>query len=330
MANQKKVIQELANRWNFTYNKKNGVTLGGYRGFTIAVYPSLLQSKGTVELKFYAGDVSGLSTGTGDYGLDDGCRMVTAQDFSSLNLPSEIYFRVDQGEIVVARVCKGKVNDMVVSLADAVDKIITVLENNHYVNVDCMGQQGVGHLMIVQGEKKIVTAASAAALSKSLKQGEQEALAQPENVLLGSLGAIVGSLAGIVLAVIFSLMNRISYFSGALGGFCSVWLYKKLGGRTSLTGCIVGCIANAVASYCSAVLCCGLDLWRIYKSSGYNVDFSYVLFHAKEIYELYGELDAYYHNFYMTLGFGVISSLIIVISAYASEKSKYSLKKLDD
>ena len=69
-----------------------------------------------------------------------------------------------------------------------------------------------------------------------------------ENVSMGILGALVGSLAGLAAAFLLSMMNIISALAGVAGVFCAYWCYKKFSGaRASKLGIIVSTIFTLIA-----------------------------------------------------------------------------------
>ena len=75
-------------------------------------------------------------------------------------------------------------------------------------------------------------------------------LAQPvkENVGLGILGALVGSLVGLLATFLLSMANIIASVAGLAGIFCSYWCYKKFSGaKASTLGIIIATVFTVAA-----------------------------------------------------------------------------------
>lgn len=85
---------------------------------------------------------------------------------------------------------------------------------------------------------------------------------KPENVLLGTLGAIVCALAGAVVYFILYQANIIAWLSGLAGIFCSYWGYGKFSGnKASKKGLIIALICTVLALILAEFVCIAYELY---------------------------------------------------------------------
>ena len=86
-----------------------------------------------------------------------------------------------------------------------------------------------------------------------------------ENVLAGSVGAFLFSLAG---AVIYFLLNMIGYvasISGLVGAVCAVKGYALFSKKESKKGIIIAAIVSLLVMVFAWYLCVGYDIYDAYK-----------------------------------------------------------------
>ena len=106
-------------------------------------------------------------------------------------------------------------------------------------------------------------------MSTNMMAAEME---KQENVALGIIGAIGGSLIGVVVMALFYYGNYyeyVNYLSGMIMIFCSIKGYEKLSGKSSTRGMIISTIVTLAMIYVGARFCFAILLTQYY--SGYNV-----------------------------------------------------------
>lgn len=92
-----------------------------------------------------------------------------------------------------------------------------------------------------------------------------------ENKVLGTLGALLGSLAG---AVVYFFLNRagfIASISGLAGTYCALTLYRKFAGRQSTYGAWVSIIFCLLSIVGSCYFCLAYDVFEVYRFEGISI-----------------------------------------------------------
>ena len=64
-------------------------------------------------------------------------------------------------------------------------------------------------------------------------------LKQKENVLMGTIGALIGSLAGVVLIVLLGQIGFVASIAGLVMAYACLYMYEKMGGSISVVGIII-------------------------------------------------------------------------------------------
>ena len=77
----------------------------------------------------------------------------------------------------------------------------------------------------------------------------ESAFAPKENMLLGIVGALIGSLLGVASIVLFFQMDMVASLSGLILAFCTLKGYEMLGKKLGNIGIII-CILIMLAVYC--------------------------------------------------------------------------------
>jgi succinate dehydrogenase/fumarate reductase cytochrome b subunit len=103
-------------------------------------------------------------------------------------------------------------------------------------------------------------------MSTNMMAAEME---KQENVALGIIGAIGGSLIGVVVMVLLYYANTVAAIAGIAMIICAVKGYEKLSGRFSTRGVIISAIVTIAMVYVGARFCFAIELSEYYK--GYNV-----------------------------------------------------------
>ncbi len=82
---------------------------------------------------------------------------------------------------------------------------------------------------------------------------------EPENVLMGILGALLFSLAGAVLYFIIYQLDFIAGIAGFVSVICAIKGYKLLGKRESVKGVVISVIISVVVILLAAIYSIGFD-----------------------------------------------------------------------
>ena len=80
-------------------------------------------------------------------------------------------------------------------------------------------------------------------------QSDEPSIDIKENVLLGTLGALLGAALGSASIILLSQINIVSALSGLLIAFCALKGYEILGGKLSTLGIIISIVFVLIAPY---------------------------------------------------------------------------------
>ncbi len=108
--------------------------------------------------------------------------------------------------------------------------------------VCCCADTGSYHNLgtyMCSGVPAVLSAEAYAARSGKAVQSYQEELLKKENVAAGIVGAILGSLIGVLSIVLIGQLGYIAAISGFIMAICTLKGYEKLGGKLSKKGVII-------------------------------------------------------------------------------------------
>ncbi|MBE6976825.1 MAG: hypothetical protein E7439_06500 [Ruminococcaceae bacterium] len=111
-------------------------------------------------------------------------------------------------------------------------------------------------------------------LKQEIPQAEPAVKAQkPENVLLGTLGAVLGAVIGIVCILLFRQMGFVAALSGAVLAICTMKGYSLLGGKLSLKGMLISAGLMLIAPYIAYQLSWAFVILERAQCEGMNWNF---------------------------------------------------------
>lgn len=133
---------------------------------------------------------------------------------------------------------------------------------------------------------------------------------QKENVILGTVGALLGSLLGALSIFLFYLMEMVASFSGVVMAFCTLMGYQLLGKKMSTKGIIICVVIMLVMTFVGFELSQGILL---NKELDIGISESLDLLHTMMDYD--EELKGlYYKDLAMQYVFCAIGAVGIIIS----------------
>lgn len=86
-----------------------------------------------------------------------------------------------------------------------------------------------------------------------------------ENVLLGTVGALIGCIIGAVLIVVLSYMGYMASISGLVMGICALKGYTLLGKKMSVKGIVITAVLMIVTVLVSHMVGWGLAVAEVYE-----------------------------------------------------------------
>lgn len=122
----------------------------------------------------------------------------------------------------------------------AVDALPTFLRDSGMENC-CRHCGAVGHTdaYCILGATDLLCEPCFSQISESADRSQQAYLQKNENVVAGSVGALLGSLIGAVAIILLSRLGFVAAISGVIMAVCAVKGYELLGGKFSVTGAII-------------------------------------------------------------------------------------------
>ena len=90
-----------------------------------------------------------------------------------------------------------------------------------------------------------------------------------ENVFLGIVGAVIGSLIGSALWIVLGQVGFIAGIAGYAIVFCSIRGYKLLGGNVSKKGIVICVIFSVIMIFAAEYVSTGIVIYQAFKDDYY-------------------------------------------------------------
>lgn len=157
-------------------------------------------------------------------------------------------------------------------------------------------------------------------LAASAKQNKSE------NVIAGTVGALLGSLVGVVSIIIFSQLGYVAILSGIIMAICTLKGYELLGGKLTKKGIIVSVIVMIVMTYVGD----RLD-WAIVIASALDVPFTLAYQILPDLlYEEVIEMATYVGNLVLQYLFVLLGAVPTIINSLRNNKVKNCIYRLGE
>ena len=313
MANITKVIKEISDVFGFKYDSKRNIAYGEKQGYKMLVDIRMNGSQFV-----HIGVCVDINGSVADKAL-----------LESVTLPKSVKISTNNNaiDIIFPPAMKLQTNtDTAVSAAQA---LLRMLAENNAVNCDITGKKGEIDIYSVKGEYVFLTAESADELRARLSIDKGVEAEKTENYILGTIGALVGSLAGVLLILLIARLGRISAISGIVMGIAVSFMYLKFAKKFSRISVIICCFISIVMTYIAFRLDIAIDLYSALKDSIYHgVSFMTCFVESKSFFVSIGETGTYYHNLFLMMLMGCVGGIGAPIAAYSAEKNKFSFEKV--
>ena len=89
-------------------------------------------------------------------------------------------------------------------------------------------------------------------------------LKKNENIFKGILGALIGSLAGVVLIVLLAQIGFVASVSGLVMAYAAVYMYEKFAGSISIKGIIACIVIMLIMTFFGVTLAVGVQIAKEY------------------------------------------------------------------
>ena len=214
-------------------------------------------------------------------------------------------------------------------LINALDYMTDYLSEKGFVNCSEMdGNPCETGVYYAAGAVRLLSQADYERLSRNVKQLAEQDEATNENVPMGIVGAILGSLVGVAAIVLLDRIGFVAAIGGTIMAYCAVFGYEKLGHKLSSKSRWIILAVMVVMVLFANHLCWGISLYNALKER-YIVTFTQVL-------DLLGELlsennlwGRYFLNLGMIMlftGLGAIPLLNRSVNSVIESKTAYVIE----
>ncbi len=156
-----------------------------------------------------------------------------------------------------------------VTKKSTIKKIISVictsaefLKSRGYENAcgDCGKKEDDLSFYLIGGSVACLCNACHEKVGSELQQAQILESEKPENVVFGTVGAILGALVGLVAILLISQLGYISVLGGLAMGICTIFAYEKFGGKINTKGIVISSIVMIIMTYVAATLAITIDI----------------------------------------------------------------------
>ncbi len=134
-----------------------------------------------------------------------------------------------------------------------------------------------------------------------------------ENVLMGTVGALIGSLAGVIVTILISQLGFIASISGVVMSLCTFYMYEKLGHGISKKGVFICILIIIGMTFVAHNLSYSLEIYKYLSKNGFKPSLFKIFFNFYEAYDLFYEDYSYYiRDILMLYGFSILGAFGII------------------
>lgn len=208
---------------------------------------------------------------------------------------------------------------------EALESVTAYLSTHSYVQVcEMTGETKDVHLYQIGNQYSFLTTEAFGKVSREMDRSEQESFQASENVFLGFIGAVLGSLIGVAAIVFVGQLGYISYISGLVMGVCVVKGYELLAKRFSTKGAIISIIVSLVMTFFANQLDWSVSFQRYYGLSIFDT-LPYI---HEFLAEGYIDSYTYYFNLAFVFIFNAIGAAVTINSLLKLNRTKFEVRKL--
>lgn len=142
-----------------------------------------------------------------------------------------------------------------------------------------------------------------------------------ENVFLGLIGGLIGSLAGVASIVLLSRIGFVASIAGLVMAICTIKLYEKFAGSISKKGIIICIVITLLMTLLAENISFAWQVVRELDAKGYKGDFFDIFFN---LYKYMGE--GYFNNSTYFTNLGLVY-LFNIIGAFSLFKTQLGITK---
>lgn len=214
------------------------------------------------------------------------------------------------------------------NLLDILNTLTTFLRERNFVPCcqSCgASAQTVGFML--NGTRLHLCAECAAKVKSENEATAQKWEQKSVNLFGGIIGAILGSLIGVVCIVIFGQLGYVAALSGTLMAFCTLKGFDKLGGKLTVPGIVLSCIIMVGMTYLGNRLDWAIEFSNAMKEY-YDVSIFDAFRMVPELVESTDVMGDYIVSFLQQMLFILIGAVPTIISITRAQKNIHCVSQI--
>lgn len=309
------MYQNMAVGMGLCYDEANNTIHGIFRNFNVVIYA--LDARYPYNMTVEAGAINGMQLSKED---------IKAFVKSSGFIKS---FKQEGRRVSGTFMVNRKKEQTLPSLAAALNGFADYLISRGFVPCcENCGKQVPTVGYIVGGKHAVLCDECGQAISRTMAGNAAIEDTKVENVPAGIIGAILGSLLGLLSIILISRLGYISFISGLIMGICTVKGYELLAKKLSKKGVIISIIVMCIMTYVADRADWAIEVLAAFRDE-YNITF-FEAFRAVPslISERVIEMSSYIGNLVLLYIAILAGGIPTAIAVMGSKKIKNSIVRL--
>ena len=245
-------------------------------------------------------------------------------EFKSESLPNLSTLSINQ--YLVSFVVKGAMrkSKTIEKLQTLITDLVEFLETHHFVQVCAYsGQEGPVSLYQLGESVFIINEESYQFLKSNLQIEMDSYHSQKENVLLGTIGALLGALIGGAVALFIARLGYVAVAAGLVLGICTIKGYEMFARKLSRKGILISVVLMVVTVFLVNQIDLAMEV-----VAQLGVEFAYAFRVVNELIASGEYPDNYFFNLGMLAVFTLVGAGISISSVWSSHKTKGTARKI--
>lgn len=245
-------------------------------------------------------------------------------EFKSESLPNLSTLSINQ--YLVSFVVKGAMrkSKTIEKLQTLITDLVAFLETHHFVQVcGYSGQEGPVSLYQLGESVFIINEESYQFLKSNLQIEMDSYHSQKENVLLGTIGALLGALIGGAVALFIARLGYVAVAAGLVLGICTIKGYEMFARKLSRKGILISVVLMVVTVFLVNQIDLAMEV-----VAQLGVEFAYAFRVVNELIASGEYPDNYFFNLGMLAVFTLVGAGISISSVWSSHKTKGTARKI--
>lgn len=245
-------------------------------------------------------------------------------EFKSESLPNLSTLSINQ--YLVSFVVKGAMrkSKTIEKLQTLIRDFVDFLESHHFVQVcGYSGQEGPVSLYQLGESIFIINEESYQFLKSNLQIEMDSYHSQKENVLLGTIGALLGALIGGAVALFIARLGYVAVAAGLVLGICTIKGYEMFARKLSRKGILISVVLMVVTVFLVNQIDLAMEV-----VAQLGVEFAYAFRVVNELIASGEYPDNYFFNLGMLAVFTLVGAGVSISSVWSSHKTKGIVRKI--